>query len=152
MKRAVPLVAGVVAALAAASWGSAALKPLPGIRTPSRNIQCTFVPAARGSASSLVCMIAHANYSAALQHRCIAPPTSLDWHGFELPATRKGSVSCSGGIFYDPASERPVFTSLAYGRTWRHGPFTCVSRRTGLTCTNGRGHGLFLSRESWRAW
>jgi hypothetical protein len=97
-------------------------------------------------------MIGHASYSAALQRRCIAAPTSLDWHGFELPATRKGSVSCSGGIFYDPASERPVFTSLAYGRTWRHGPFTCVSRRTGLTCTNGRGHGLFLSRESWRAW
>ena len=27
-----------------------------------------------------------------------------------------------------------------------------TSRVTGLTCTNRSGHGLFLSRESWRAW
>jgi hypothetical protein len=28
--------------------------------------------------------------------------------------------------------------------------FRCVSRATGLACTNTRGHGWFLSRESWR--
>jgi hypothetical protein len=39
---------------------------------------------------------------------------------------------------------------LAYGRTWQRGPITCTSRVTGLTCRNARGHGFFLSRESWR--
>jgi hypothetical protein len=78
-------------------------------------------------------------------------PAGLDWHGFELTATRKGGVTCSGGILYDPSTQRPTYSTLAYGKTWRHGPYTCVSRRTGITCKSTRGHGLFISRESWRA-
>lgn len=167
MKRPVPplasvlagVLAGVGAAAAAvvlASAGTAAAataKPIPGIRSPSGNIRCLFVPPARGSAApNLHCTIEHADYSAALQHRCSDPPTSLDWHGWELPAARKGGVTCSGGILYDPATQRPTYTTLPYGRTWRHGPFTCASRRSGVTCTNGHGHGLFVSRQSWRAW
>ncbi|MDX6504869.1 MAG: hypothetical protein QOE29_1994, partial [Gaiellaceae bacterium] len=58
----------------------------------------------------------------------------------------------SGGILYDPGTQRPVYTTLPYGKTSRHGPFTCVSRFTGVTCTSDRGHGLFISRQSWRAW
>ena len=30
--------------------------------------------------------------------------------------------------------------------------FTCASRVTGVTCNTRGGHGLFISRESWRAW
>jgi hypothetical protein len=41
---------------------------------------------------------------------------------------------------------------LRYGRTWRKGGFTCVSRRTGLTCRNLRRHGFFVSRSSWRVY
>ena len=76
----------------------------------------------------------------------------VDWHGFTLSPTGKGLVNCSGGILYNPATQHPSYVTLAYGRTRRVGSFTCASRRTGLTCRNGRGHGLFLSRESWRAW
>jgi Family of unknown function (DUF6636) len=36
---------------------------------------------------------------------------------------------------------------LAYGRTKRVGPFTCRSRRTGLSCHNANGHGFTVSRE-----
>jgi hypothetical protein len=127
MTRTVPLLVTAVAAaltagIAAPAGPAAAPQPIPGIRSPSGNIQCLFVPPARGtSASNLLCTIGRADYSAVLQHRCSSPPTSLDWHGFELPATK-------------------------------HGPFTCASRLTGVTCTNTRGHGLFLSRQSWRAW
>ena len=44
------------------------------------------------------------------------------------------------------------YVDLPYGRTWRHGAFSCASRVTGVTCRNRAGHGLFVSRQSWRAW
>jgi hypothetical protein len=52
---------------------------------------------------------------------------------------------------YDPNTQHPGYVTLAYGKTWRHGPFTCSSDVTGVTCRNRAGHGLFLSRQSWRA-
>jgi hypothetical protein len=36
---------------------------------------------------------------------------------------------------------------LHYGKTKRVGPFTCTSRRTGLSCHNRNGHGFTVSRE-----
>ena len=152
MRYAVPLlVTAVAAALLAAAGSAAAPKPIPGIRSPSGNIRCLFVPAARGaSGPNLHCTIGRAVYTAALQRRCSSGPAGLDWHGFELPATRKGMITCSGGILYDPGTQRPVYRTLPYGKTWRHGPFTCVSRLAGVTCTNTHGHGLFVSRQSWR--
>jgi hypothetical protein len=124
---------------------------LPGVRTPSRNIRCFSVPIRPTTHANLLCDIKHASYTGALQTRCSSPPTGLDWHGFELGDAKKASVLCAGGIMYD-ARDTPTFVTLAYGKTWRHGGFTCTSRFTGLTCTNRFGHGLFLSRESWRAW
>jgi hypothetical protein len=152
MRHAVPLlVTAVAAALLAAAGSAAAPKPIPGIRSPSGNIRCLFVPPARGmSPPNLLCTIGKASYTGALQRHCISQPIGLDWHGFELPATRKGAVTCSGGILYDPGTQRPDYKTLPYGKTWRHGPFTCTSRLAGFTCTNTRGHGLFLSRQSWR--
>ena len=78
--------------------------------------------------------------------------SGVDWHGFELGAASRGAVTCSGGILYDPATQRPSYVTVAYGLSWRHGAFTCRSRRTGVTCESRRGHGLFLSRQSWRVW
>jgi hypothetical protein len=39
---------------------------------------------------------------------------------------------------------------LRYGQRWQGGAFSCMSRRTGLTCRNRSRHGFFLSRTSWR--
>jgi hypothetical protein len=147
------LTAAVIAAGVASAVAAATPKPIPGIRSPSGNIWCLFVPPAHGTVTpNLLCTIGQADYSAALQRRCSSPPTGLDWHGFELTAAHKGGFSCSGGILYDPGTERPTYTTLPYGKTWRHGPFTCASRVTGVTCTSDRGHGLFVSRQSWRGW
>ena len=44
----------------------------------------------------------------------------------------------------------PSFKKLAYGTTWKRGPFTCRSRRTNLRCTNRGGHGFELSRAKQR--
>src|SRR6476646_6512385 len=145
------------AALVAASTAAAAPRPaaIPGIRSPSGNIRCLFVPhrGRRAATSpSLFCSIGHATYAGALQRRCSAPPTGLDWHGFELTGALTGTISCSGGILYDPATQRPAYRTLPYGEQWSRGPFVCTSRLTGVTCTTRAGHGLFVSRERWRAW
>ena len=81
---------------------------------------------------------------------CAQPKIGVDWAGFTLGAKGKGSVECAGGVLYDPATQHPSFVTLAYGKSWRHGVFTCWSRVTGVTCKNRTGHGLFVSRESWR--
>lgn len=124
---------------------------LPGVKTPSRNISCFYVPIRPTMHANLLCDIKHASYTAALQRRCISPPTGLDWHGFELGDAKRANVVCAGGIMYD-ARDTPSYVTLAYGRRWRYRSFTCTSRVTGLTCTNTRGHGLFLSRASYRLW
>ena len=137
--------------LACGSSGTAgAATTLPGIRTPSGNIRCLFLA---GHSRDLLCTLGQADYAKSLQERCMAPNgAGVDWHGFTLSPTGRGLVNCSGGIQYDPATEHPSYVTLAYGRARRVGPFTCASRRTGFTCRNARGHGLFLARASWRAW
>jgi hypothetical protein len=39
-----------------------------------------------------------------------------------------------------------VGRTLRFGRRWAGAGFYCVSRRTGLTCTNRAGHGWWLGR------
>jgi len=123
--------------------------PLPGVKTPSRNISCFWVPERPSPRGHLLCDIRHAAYTGTLQQKCMSPPTQLDWHGFELPARKVGQIVCAGGLMYD-ARDKPAYVVLGYGKVWRHRGFTCASRVTGLTCTNRAGHGLFLSRGSYR--
>jgi hypothetical protein len=141
----------VVSLVLALFTGAAAAARLPGVKTPTQNISCFYVPQRPTTHGNLLCNIKQAAYTRALQAKCIAPPTGLDWHGFTLSDTKRGEVLCAGGLMYD-GRDTPTFVTLAYGKTWRHRGFTCTSRVTGLTCTNGHGHGLFLSRASWRTW
>ena len=141
-------VAVLLAVLAFAAPAAAKI-PLPGIRSPSGNITCFYVP---GHPSILLCQIREASYRDKLVAYCGQPRIGVDWAGFSLGPTRKGSVSCSGGVLYNPDTQRPVFTTLPYGKTWHQGVFTCTSRANGLTCRTRTGHGLFISRESWRIW
>jgi hypothetical protein len=135
------------AALVSAATATAKTQ-LPGIVSPSGNIKCLYVP---GHPSNLLCSIAKADYAQKLQANCMAGP-SLDWHGFGLTATGKGARLCSGGILYNPDKQVPHYATLAYGKTWQQGGFTCTSRVAGITCHNRLGHGLFISRQTWRAW
>ena len=145
MKRALVLLALVTAVVAAAVHAA----PLPGVKTPTRTISCFYVPIKPTSRGNLLCTIKTALYSRAQQNGCQAR-TGLDWHGFELSTSRKAQPVCSGGVLYDIGRDTPAFVILAYGRTWRSHGFSCTSRVSGLTCTNGHGHGLFLSRASYR--
>jgi uncharacterized protein DUF6636 len=140
----------LVAALAAARTAGAAKLPLPGIRTPSGNIECLVVA---GGPELLLCAIRRSSYADALQARCMRPDGSgVDWHGFALRPTGRGEINCTGGILYDNGRYRPVYATLRYGSSWHRGGFACSSRVTGLTCRNATHHGIFLSRRTWRTW
>jgi hypothetical protein len=138
-------------ALVVPAAASAAPTPIPGIRSPSGNLSCLYVPRSGAlGVPELLCNVRRSSYGARLQRLCRSGKAGVDWHGFELTPTKKATVVCSGGILYDPSRQKPTYTTLAYGHTWRHGAFTCVSRVTGLSCTNRARHGLFLSRAFYR--
>ena len=152
------IAAAVLCALASAGVAGAATS-IPGFRSPSGNISCVFVPSsplASGTGrtpATILCTVAHADYAKTLQGRCLGPSgAGVDWHGFILPAARKGAVSCSGGILYNPTTQRPKYSTLAYGKVWRQKMFSCRSQVTGVNCSNPHGHGMFISRETWRTW
>lgn len=146
MKRIV--IIGLAAAGLAASLAttSSAANRVPGFRSPTGNIRCLYV----APPSMMLCTIDRSAYAKKLQDQCMAPGgAGLDWHGFTLGATKKAAPVCSGGILYNGT---PSYVTLRYGKTWRHGSFTCVSRRSGVTCRSRAGHGLFVSREAYRLW
>jgi len=138
-----------LAALAVPATAVAKKTPLPGFHSPSGNIRCYYES---GRPAVLRCQIRQAAYAKRLVAHCGAPSIGVDWAGFELTATRKGAVTCSGGVLYSPETQVPVFVNQPYGTTWRRGVFSCASQRTGVTCRSRAGHGLFVSRASWRAW
>ena len=137
---------------ASALLASAFVTPLPGFHSPTGNIRCLFLP--RESGGAVLCSIRRAAYARALQDRCLNPGgqrgAGVDWHGWRLGPTGRGEILCSGGILYNPSKFRPTYALLAYGRSVTHAGITCTSRRIGVTCHNMRGHGLFVSRASWR--
>jgi len=132
-------VAVAVAAVAASS-AAAGRTILPGFRTPSGNIRCFVV-------DKLYCSIGHSAYGRGLQARC-----DLDWHGFVLGPAAKAKVYCTSNSPYDMGKQRPSNRILKYGKSFHRAAFTCSSRRAGITCRNRTGHGLFVSRQTWRAW
>ena len=146
--RALPAALAIVCSLVA---GAAAAATLPGVRTPTRNIGCFYVPIRPTARGTLLCDIRQAAYLGSAQRACMSR-AGLDWHGFELGLTRRAELACTGGALYDIGRDTPVLRVLSYGRTWRYRGFTCTSRVTGLTCTSPSGHGMFLSRASYRLW
>ena len=154
MKRlAILLVLVIVAFAALAASGSAmSSAKLPGLRSPSGNIRCLYVPGV-GTPSRLLCSISHSSYAARLQARCMGSTGGgVDWHGFDLASAGKGNVLCTGGILYNPTTQHPSYLLVPYGTTWQQGVFTCQSRSSGVSCRSRVGHGLFLSRSAWRVW
>jgi serine/threonine protein kinase len=107
-------------------------------RTPSGSIGCRF---SSGSAASptLRCDI-----RSGLQPRPARPAScTLDWgFGFSMRGTGRPHVVCAGDTAIDQQAE-----VLRYGARWRRAQLSCLSSTTGLRCTNGSGHGFFLSRD-----
>jgi hypothetical protein len=149
----IPLVFATACALALIPSGLASSATrVPGFKTTSGAVSCVELPGQGGERATLVCTVREASYAHTLQARCIGPAGhGVDWHGFTLTAGRKGKVSCSGGSLVG-GSQRPALVALRPGGRWHQAPFACWSRGAGVTCRDGAGHGLQVSRAAWRTW
>jgi hypothetical protein len=108
-----------------------------GLQMPSRNIGCIFSQSPR----SVRCDIRSGLKPAPPRPR----GCDLDWaYGLEMTPVSRPKTFCAGDT---ALAQGPV---LAYGAKLRIAGFTCLSRRTGLRCTNRARHGFFLSRRRWR--
>ena len=112
-------------------------------RTPSGNIGCVFSSGLDGAeAPSVRCDV-----RSRLRPEPKRPSSCPLDYGDSVQIGRSGHATlvCHGDTAIDPHAR-----VLAYGHQFRRSGITCVSRSVGLTCTNERGHGYFLSRQSWR--
>ena len=135
------VLAGVALLLVAGAGPASADSSSLFFQTPSKNIGCIYVkPFAATDQPYLRCDIGGGLHP--------LPPRpkncDLDWgYGYAMAgATGRAKPFCAGDTAHDRRA--PV---LQYGRTWKNGPFTCLSRAIGLRCTNHAGHGFFLSRQ-----
>ena len=128
----------VVATLAAFAGQASAAFRIVHFRTPSGNIQCGYTSGG-GFKPELRCEIR----SGVVPLPPKPKSCEFDWGaGYFLGPTGRAQILCISDTIQ--VRSPPV---LAYGRTWRGGPFTCVSRTIGLRCSNRAGRGFFLSRE-----
>jgi len=115
---------------------------LRGFQTPSRNIVCG------GYTGSQPAWL-RCDISSGLRPKPSRPKgCEFDFAGtLTLTAKGRAAIGCvSDAVLPNPTKAHV----LAYGKTWRYGPFKCRSTRKGLTCRNLKGHGFFLSRERWK--
>jgi Family of unknown function (DUF6636) len=144
MRRWAALVLGIaVLPVGAAHAGARGANDVAGFSTPSKNIGCQYARfAAQPNAPALPATL-RCDIRSGLRPRPAKPHgCDLDWgDSLEMRTRSRVSVTCHGDT---ALGDRHI---LGYGKTWRHGGFTCVSRTTGLTCRNLAGHGFFMSRQ-----
>ncbi len=83
----------LIVVLVLAVCSTAAAASLPGVKTPSKNISCFYVPIKPTARGTLLCNIKEAVYTPALVKHCGAAPIGLDWGGFSCRRRRKGRSS-----------------------------------------------------------
>lgn len=70
----------------------------------------------------------------------------LDWgSAFAVGASGEGQLVCAGDTMID--RNNPV---LPYGEAVSLGGISCVSAKTGMTCTNAAGHGFSVAKAKQR--
>jgi hypothetical protein len=112
---------------------------LEAFQSPTGNIGCMLV----GGIAR--CDIVHRTW--VLPPRPASCPRIVDFgQGLEVEGGSAGRFVCAGDTARDPASAK-----LPYGTGTQVGDFVCVSRSTGMTCTNRvSGHGFTLSVQRYR--
>jgi hypothetical protein len=140
MKLTPPLVI-LTLALGLASGCQPAFADSFNFKTPSDNIYC-----------------AYDDYNGTPEVRCdirsytptmgkMPADCDLEWgDSFVISARdKRGSVICHGDTVISPDA-----TALPYGSSWKKHGIVCTSETSGLTCTNRKGHGFFVSRAEQR--
>jgi hypothetical protein len=107
-------------------------------RSPSANIGCDI---ADGVAR---CDIRRRSWSPP-RHPASCPSEVDFGQGLQVRASGRGGFVCAGDTALDPSAP-----ALAYGADSQVGSFTCASRTNGMTCTNAKGHGFFITSEFYR--
>ena len=124
----------VVASLMLASPGAA--EDFIGFQSPTGNIHCAmYIFDGRAEAR---CDLRE--YTPSYTRRPAG--CDLDWGmAFALGASGKGVLACVGDTVQD--RRNPV---LPYGEAVSLGGISCVSAKTGMTCTNAEGHGFSVAK------
>lgn len=107
-----------------------------GFRSPTGNIHCAMYTF-DGQAEARCDL---REYTASYTKRPAG--CDLDWGmAFAVGAAGKGQLACVGDTVQDPGN--PV---LPYGEAVSLGGISCVSSKTGMTCTNAEGHGFSVAK------
>jgi hypothetical protein len=107
-------------------------------RSPSGNIGCILF---EGGAR---CDIRKRDWSP--PPRPASCPDQVDYgQGIEVSHVGEALFVCAGDTALDPDA-----SSLAYGTASQVGGSECISRENGMTCVNQKGHGFFLSVQSYQ--
>ena len=108
-------------------------------RSPSGNIGCMM---AIGDYAGVRCDMSDLTPS----YRKRPADCDFDWgSSFGVDAQGKGYLACVS----DSVMSQDAFT-LGYGEAVTLGAFTCRSEKTGMTCTNGLGHGFSIAKAQQR--
>jgi hypothetical protein len=104
---------------------------------PSKRIGC----AVTTGPATLRCDTAFATRFSRSGHRC-----EFGDYGQAFALRRSGAARaiCAG----DTVLSAPDARTIPYGKTWLLGPYTCISRKSGLACSNPDGHGIALSLQA----
>ena len=109
-------------------------------QSPTGNIQCGLYK--DGAGATVRCDMSQLTPS----YTKAPAGCEFDWgSSFALNSTGKGILACVS----DPAGgpDSPV---LGYGQAVSMGGISCVSAKTGMTCTNAAGHGFAISKAKQR--
>lgn len=109
------------------------------VASPSGNIACLFENDT-GHRPSVRCDVNGATWHVK------TPRTCPGAYGDSVTLARRPILTCHTDTVFDPSRSR----TLPYGVTATFGDLTCRSARTGITCTNTRGHGFTVARTSYR--
>jgi hypothetical protein len=120
----------------AQTTGGALPDELVFFQSPDGNISCLI---ALGEYADVRCDIA--DYVPT--HTAPPPNCDLDWGGvFTISEDdSSGQLGCVGDTIGGPGGRK-----LGYGETETLWKFSCTSEKTGMTCTNSKGHGFTVSK------
>lgn len=105
-------------------------------QSPTGNIHCMIYRSEIGSDAR--CDLRELTQS----YRKAPPDCDLDWgSSFGVGDSGKGYLVCAGDTVINPGSAQ-----LRYGEAVSLGGISCVSAKTGITCTNAAGHGFSVAK------
>ena len=107
-----------------------------GFQSPTGNIQCGIYSGSGGTS------VLGSRPVATQTYRKAPAGCEFDWgNSFEVQATGKGYLACVSDSMADPSNQ-----VLRYGQAVSLGGISCVSAKTGMTCTNAAGHGFSVAK------